>query len=221
MIGQRLFTGRVAVAWAALTFRNQLFNMTREYAEKKLCWSPNGNTSLSSLPQLSAIFAESKEKSDVMAKFLTKCEKELSSCLKDNAVPPLALQEAIAVAKVRAVEESIDLCFRLKQEVGSFALMASTGFEQMDFLQCCKFAEGDSRILSQKIARDRFKLLTKKDSEAVKVVDEETYCANQLAIAMKESSLYMDAHAAWNHNHKLVYELANKRMDFIFKQCVS
>ncbi len=31
----------------------------------------------------------------------------------------------------------------------------------MDFLQCCKFAEGDSRILSQKIARDTMKLLAK------------------------------------------------------------
>jgi hypothetical protein len=57
------------------------------------------------------------------------------------------LIEAIATGKVKAVEESISLCFRLKQEVGSYALMNNTGFEHMDFLQCCKFAEGDSRIL--------------------------------------------------------------------------
>lgn len=37
----------------------------------------------------------------------------------------------------------------LMQEVGSFALMAGTGFERTDYLQCCKFAEGDSRILMQ------------------------------------------------------------------------
>jgi acyl-CoA oxidase len=62
--------------------------------------------------------------------------------------------QAIAVGKVRAVEGAITLCFALKQEVGSYALMAGSGFEQLDFLQCCKFAEGDSRILMQKMARD-------------------------------------------------------------------
>lgn len=30
------------------------------------------------------------------------------------------------------------------------------GFEMTDFLQACKFAEGDSRILMQKMARDRY-----------------------------------------------------------------
>ncbi len=58
------------------------------------------------------------------------------------------------MSKVKAIEGSIALCFALKQEVGSYALMAGSGFEQMDFLQCCKFAEGDSRILMQKMARD-------------------------------------------------------------------
>ena len=33
------------------------------------------------------------------------------------------------------------------------------GFELIDMLLCCKFAEGDSRILQQKLARDRLKQL--------------------------------------------------------------
>ena len=44
------------------------------------------------------------------------------------------MREAIAVSKVKAVEESIEMSFRLKQEVGSYALMSGNGFEQMDFL---------------------------------------------------------------------------------------
>ena len=55
------------------------------------------------------------------------------------------------------METSIDLCWRLKQEVGSYALMGSSGFKHLDFLNCCKFAEGDSRILMQKMARDRLR----------------------------------------------------------------
>jgi acyl-CoA oxidase len=48
-----------------------------------------------------------------------------------------------------AVDRSIFYSTALKNECGSYALMAKTGFDQMDFLQCCKFAEGDSRILMQ------------------------------------------------------------------------
>ena len=49
----------------------------------------------------------------------------------------------------------------LKQEVGSYALMGDSGFGSMDFLQCCKFAEGDSRVLMLKMARDRLRSFAK------------------------------------------------------------
>jgi hypothetical protein len=51
--------------------------------------------------------------------------------------------------------------------VGSYALMDGTGFGHTDFLQCCKFAEGDSRILSQKLSRDAFGEFTKKGASAL------------------------------------------------------
>ena len=35
------------------------------------------------------------------------------------------------------------------------------GFDQSDFLTCCKFAEGDSRVLMMKMSRDRTKLFSK------------------------------------------------------------
>ena len=38
-------------------------------------------------------------------------------------------------------------------QVGSYALMGSSGFKHLDFLNCCKFAEGDSRVLMQKMVR--------------------------------------------------------------------
>merc|ERR1712107_276108 len=46
---------------------------------------------------------------------------------------------------------------KLEQEVGSFVLMMGSGFEHKDVLLCCKFAEGDSRILQQKLVRDCLK----------------------------------------------------------------
>merc|ERR1712039_668572 len=92
---------------------------------------------------------------------MERCEAKLNTCLRNDTIPPAELVQAIAVAKVKAVETSIDLCFRLKQEVGSYALMGDTGFEQTDFLQCLKFAEGDSRILMLKMARDRMAIFKK------------------------------------------------------------
>eukprot|EP00750_Incisomonas_marina_P001288 INCI1108.6.p1 GENE.INCI1108.6~~INCI1108.6.p1 ORF type:complete len:510 (-),score=80.46 INCI1108.6:178-1707(-) len=160
MIGQRLFSGRVAVAQAALAYRKSLYASTKTYADEKLCWAPGKQTKddlpvLSAIPQLIEIFADEEKKIARTEAFIKICEQQLSECLETNSLPGRELQEAIAVAKVHGVEETIKMCFRLKQEVGSFALMAGSGFEQMDFLQCCKFAEGDSRILMLKMARDR------------------------------------------------------------------
>jgi acyl-CoA oxidase len=182
MIGQRLFTGRVAVAQAALEFRRGLFEMTKKYTDKKPCWAPTGEPVLSHIPQLKAIFAENERKLNFLDSFVGKCEAELSANLKANKLPSIQLVEAIAVAKVKAVEESIEISHRLQNEVGSYALMAGTGFEQKDFLTCCKFAEGDSRILMQKMSRDRLKVFEKKQaSEDPKTWDAETKLCAELA----------------------------------------
>lgn len=60
-----------------------------------------------------------------------------------------------------------ELAQSLHEQVGSYALMHGTGFELMDMLLCCKFAEGDSRILQMKLARDRLKRVNN-DSSAEK-----------------------------------------------------
>jgi acyl-CoA oxidase len=79
-------------------------------------------------------------------KYIRLIEQALSQTLAKRGIPSPELVEAIAVAKISLVE--------LKQEVGSFALMEGTGFEQLDFITMCKFAEGDSRILQSKLCRD-------------------------------------------------------------------
>ncbi|CAE7938436.1 unnamed protein product, partial [Symbiodinium sp. KB8] len=84
--------------------------------------------------------------------------------LKSGKIPDNKLVEMIAVLKVKAIETSISACFKLKQELGSYALMGGTGFEKLDYLQCCKFAEGDSRILMQKLTRDRLQAFAKSPS---------------------------------------------------------
>ncbi|KAI9021142.1 acyl-CoA dehydrogenase/oxidase [Hyaloraphidium curvatum] len=203
IIGQRLLSGRVAVAQAALAFARRLFEMTRGYSDAKMCWSPTGKVPLSSLPQLRALYAEADATLARLDNYLARVEAKLSVNLRQNTVPPPDVVEAIAVGKVAAVEAAIDLCWRLKQEVGSYALMAGTGFEHADFLQCCKFAEGDSRILMQKLARDRYRTFqnaSKTLPRPPSADDEDALCA-KIAGAGKDG---------WDREFGSVYGLAGK-----------
>ena len=123
---------------------------------------------LSEIPQLASLFADADANLEVLDGFVGKCERRLSECLVANTLPDHDLIEAIAVAKVRCVEDSIAKVFALKQEVGSYALMEDSGFGNSDFLQACKFAEGDSRILMQKMARDRMRAFAKDPATGVR-----------------------------------------------------
>jgi acyl-CoA oxidase len=131
----------------------------------------------------------------------------------------------IAVAKVKAVEHSIDLCWRLKQEVGSYALMGDAGFGSMDFLQCCKFAEGDSRVLMLKMARDRMRQFAKEAKAGVPVAageEEEAALCGTLARAMgaAKGDKAAEAHI-WDTEWRSVYELAEAVMARTMEQVLA
>jgi acyl-CoA oxidase len=115
------------------------------------------------------------------------------------------------------LEDSIALCHALKQEVGSYALMAGTGFEQFDFLQCCKFAEGDSRywfltrILMQKMARDLNSSGAKTEAEKLALGK----LRESLQVEMKKGATKLQA---WDRSWELVYELAEVHMRGILEK---
>jgi len=216
MIGQRLYTGRIAVSQAALEYRRQLFKQTKEYSDNKQIFSFKGSRVLSNIPQLAAIYEENETKMRDIDEFVGSCEKLLSNSIKSGKPPSAKLVEAIATCKVKAVEQSIAMCFRLKQEVGSFALMADSGHGNMDFLQACKFAEGDSRILMQKMARDRLKEFAAASTSATTEgamddfsKDEKRLCATlgkNMAEAMKAG---VDKQQVWDNEWRTVYDLAD------------
>lgn len=211
MIGQRLFSGRVGVAQAALSFGKGLYERTKKYTDNKMCWSPNGEVTLTSIPHIKAQYERAEREFAVVDKFVANCEAALCNCLRESKVPPVDLMDAIAVAKVKCVETSIQLCFALKQEVGSYALMDGVGFEQSDFLQCCKFAEGDSRILMQKMARDRMRSFGKKGVAAPS--EAEARIGKELQDAMTQGGK-----TAWDDNFEKVFDLAEAIMQRMIKQ---
>jgi len=212
MIGQRLYSGRIAVAQASLAYRRKLYEVTREYTDTKPIWSPlGGEPKLSGIPQLRALFDEAEETASALEAFVNRCEEKLQPLLRAGEVPDAALAHAIAVAKVKGVEGSIDLCWRLKQEVGSYALMGSSGFKHLDFLSCCKFAEGDSRVLMLKMARDVMRQAKKSNGEGLDT--EELRLVKELgaAVAPAKGDKALEARL-WDENWKLVYSLAEATM---------
>jgi len=161
VIGQRLLTGRLAIAEAALVAIRQLFYKSKEYADNKLVNGIGGKRPLSSLPHLKHIFDEAHERLARAETFTASVEARLCTHLRRGTIPDDNLVEALAVAKIRDVGIAQETMDHLEQEVGSYALMSSSGFIYKDMLLCCRFAEGDSRVLLLKIARDELKRVRK------------------------------------------------------------
>ena len=113
---------------------------------------------------------------------------------------------------------------RLRQEVGSYALMQGTGFEHTDFLQCCKFAEGDSRVLMMKMARDRVIKIARNGNKngAAAALDSssqrEASAVAKLALALQNSAGKGSSQAeAWDEASELAYQLAEIAIEDIVR----
>lgn len=157
VIGQQLFSGRVCVAQAALEFRKRLYEDTKQYAQSKMCWTINGAQKLYAVPHITQVFMKNEVNFDLCMRYVQICESRLCKYLRSKQLPNDELMTEIVIAKIKCVEDSIVYVNQLQNEIGSYALMADSGFGQRDFLTCCKFAEGDTRILMQKLARDQLK----------------------------------------------------------------
>lgn len=92
--------------------------------------------------------------------------------------------------------------------------MGDSGFGNMDFLQACKFAEGDSRILMQKMARDRLKHFATGDKSCAAFSDEESRLCKRLGASMEAAiKAGTNKQQAWDNAWETVYELAEAVMD--------
>mmetsp|Transcript_84433 Transcript_84433/g.240004 ORF Transcript_84433/g.240004 Transcript_84433/m.240004 type:complete len:344 (-) Transcript_84433:846-1877(-) len=221
VIGQRLLTGRMAIAEAALLSARVLTMKTEEYAKTKVCNGINGETTLASMPQLASVFEESYQQLDDQIAFTAGVEERLNECLRTGSIPDADLVDAISVCKVRAIDVAIQRSHALRQEVGSYALMHHTGFELMDMFLCCKFAEGDSRILQMKLMRDRLKQV-KKDGAGKALLDAimpgedraENMAALSLARKLAPAGRDLEKMAALMDEHwREIYDLADMVSD--------
>lgn len=219
VIGQRLLTGRLAIAEMATEGVKKIFMKVKKYTdEKKIHPAPGVEYPLSDVPQLKAVYNKGLYKLGRMQEYAFSVEKSLCDCLRKNQVPGRRLVEEIAVAKIKALEASIDAGHKLEQEVGSFALMMGSGFEHKDVLLCCKFAEGDSRILQQKMVRDCLKWVS--ELSMGQRIFSHVICggaqsrarmigAMKLAKRLQSEAASKGPVQAWNDAYEQVYEYAD------------
>lgn len=193
VIGQQLFSGRICVAQAALEFRKRLFDNTIMYAQSKSCWTNNGAQKLFSLPHVNDIISQNELNFNICNAYVQHCESKLACFLRRKRIPGKDLSHDIAIAKIKCVEDSIHFVNLLQNEIGSYALMESSGFGQRDFLTCCKFAEGDTRILMQQIAKNQLKKYSKNVLSHNKEI-------NNLCFKILDTNI---------NNQLLIYDLAN------------
>ena len=226
VIGQRLLTGRQCIAEAAVISARVLHMKTEEYAKQKVCNGLAGETSLYSMPQLKSVFDESYRQLDEMLGFTARVEEKLAECLREGTIPDEELVDAISVCKIRCIDVAIQRVHALRQEVGSYALMHDTGFELVDMFLCCKFAEGDSRILQQKLMRDRLKRMKKEGAASTLVKAINPFSAEQaeasvaLQLGQKLQSAGRDRKkmaSLMNEHWEQVYELAEKVQERIIR----
>jgi len=221
VIGQRLLTGRLVIAQAQIRYMEGVLRNTRQYADNRKVWSPieGSDARLSGVPHMADMLQRCEETLVRQREFCYAVERRLAPYLREDALVPDDLAEAIGVAKIRGVEAAIKTCQEMQNEVGSHALMAgpgSSGFYWSDILQCAKFAEGDSRVLMQKMARDRLKQFQKGGMSAMMErvsLDGHSRMEASLCLkigrAMSAAKGPVEMVAAWNSAWREIYALAN------------
>jgi acyl-CoA oxidase len=226
VIGQRLLTGRLVIAAVQIRFVQRVLKLCRSYAEARALplppsAPPGGRTTLALLPHIRAMFARCESDLRAQDAFCSRVEAALKPFLMKDLLVPAPLAEAISVAKIRGVHVALRCCRLLQEELGSQALMAGDGhcgFVHADILLCAKFAEGDSRMLMQKLARDHLKQFQARGAQAV--LDRFSFNPHvraEAALCMKiggklRASAAAGAHAvynAWNESWEDIYALAN------------
>ena len=216
IIGQRLYTGRVAVAQGALKCtRAKLEIISNNFEASNICWTPLMSPRRSRMgkdgrPQLStSLISQAFHTLDRLDRFAAKVEAELCVSLLHGVLPKDRSQQAIAVLKVEAVETCIDISTSVRPQ----KTQTTSLYHGHDFLYCCKFAEGDTNALMQKMARDLAQAESAKSNIQVKAALD--HLKQEMSHIQKGSGC--SSAEAWDKCGELVYIVAEAHMDGILR----
>ena len=211
MIGQRLFTGRVAVAQAALAFAEKLFADTKRYSDAKMCVMRGDTPALTDVPQLRALYEEAEGRLTRVKNFVETCESRLCECLAADRIPARGPHPRHRGGEDPSRGDSHRAV--LPPETGGGFLRAH-GRHRVSALRLSPVLQvrrGDSRILSQKLARDAFAQWNRTGGKSSSDWSraEVQACENVAAAVRNASSRGAGKTAAWDAAWRDVYALAD------------
>lgn len=156
LIAQRLLSGRLCISDSAIAYLEGVLQATRQYSEGRMVWvDKHRKMPLASLPYMAKVLSIVEAGVNVHKAFLLLLQTQFADAIEKGEEPSRDLVTRIAAAKVEAVEFAIKSLGMLRRDVGAYGLMADSPFgSNNDVLLCCRFAEGDSRVLQQMLTRD-------------------------------------------------------------------
>lgn len=161
-VAQRLLSGRICLSLASLERVRTIVKRVSRYAEQRMMpvmGSRGVTTPLFELRSLREAFASFSSQATVYQRYL----EHLCAQFADESVPiSPRLVDEIACAKIMVVDFALQSLANLKARVGAYSLMKEGAF---DFRHCeifylIRFAEGDSGILAQKMAKDALRVVS-------------------------------------------------------------
>lgn len=155
-MAQRLLSGRLCISDSAIAYLEGVLQVTKKYTENRLVWvDKERKKTLAELPYMEKVIGSVGCVLNVHKAFLLLLQSEFAEAIATGQEISRELVAKIAAAKVEAVEFAIKSLALLRRDVGSYGLMAASPFgSRNDVLLCCRFAEGDSRVLQQMLTRD-------------------------------------------------------------------
>lgn len=160
LISQRLLSGRLCIAFASLVYFKNRLNGVMPILNNVTVWvSGEEKIPMKDLYHINYFLNDANNKLEKYTHFIEYVKIKYCKCILENKIPNDELIELILIAKVICTNFALDYTLQLKKIIGSRALLEKNGFGQnLDILYCCLFAEGDNKILQQKITRDQIKL---------------------------------------------------------------
>jgi acyl-CoA oxidase len=217
----RLFTGRLCIADTALRVEEQTRLQCAEYLSQRRVYVDKfkNTVPLLELPVFSDLAADMAGVSRVLQKFVYLTEWDFSRHATTTPEKDMSLQlvDDICICKMEGVEFTLHSHDKWRCEVGSFSVMAEAPFGHLkDIILCMRFAEGDTRVLQMKTARDkitRMSLLTWPLRYARHYLSDDKLAMMEEKLALKLAWNMMGVSKArqmnvWNANYATVFPLA-------------
>lgn len=159
-IASRLNSGRLCIADSLSDMVMRLIDRTKKGSlDKDIYLNQSTQIKLYELPELQDLLLNMERRMLIIRIFIDSVKREYCNSIRTKKYNlSNDLIHKIMVAKIIAIDYSIEVMNTLRRKIGSSALFARNNLgSNLDILLCGRFAEGDNDILIRKLVMDKLK----------------------------------------------------------------